>query len=77
MKQLKSVIGGNVLISHFNKNSFLLSERGGDYELVIGQDYTLGYDSHTTEKVKLFITGSFTFRVLSNEAIVVFSRKSA
>lgn len=75
-KQLKAVLGGKVLINHFNKNSFLLSERGGDYELVVGQDYTLGYDSHTTSKVKLFLTGSFTFRVLSPEAIVVFTRSS-
>ncbi|QIA09086.1 family 1 encapsulin nanocompartment shell protein [Draconibacterium halophilum] len=76
-KQLKDVLGGNVLINHFNKNSFLLSERGGDYELVIGQDYTLGYDSHTTSKVKLFLTGSFTFRVLSPEAIVVLTRSAS
>lgn len=75
-KQLKSVLGGKVLINHFNKNSYLLSERGGDYELVVGQDYTLGYDSHTTSTVKLFITGSFTFRVLSPEAIAVFTRNS-
>lgn len=76
-KQLKAVLGGKVLISHFNKNSFLLSERGGDYELVIGLDYSLGYDSHTTEKVKLFITGSFTFRVLSPGAVVVFTRENS
>ncbi len=73
-KQLKALLGGKVLINHFNKNSYLLSDRGGDYELVVGQDYTVGYDSHTTSKVKLFITGSFTFRVLSPEAIVVFTR---
>ncbi len=72
-KQLKALLGGKVLINHYNKNSFLLSERGGDYELVVGQDYSVGYDSHTSSKVKLFITGSFTFRVLSPEAIVVFT----
>ena len=76
-KQLKAVLGGKVLINHFNKNSFLLSERGGDYELVIGQDYTLGYDGHTSEKVKLFLTGSFTFRVLSPDAVVVFTREES
>ncbi len=76
-KQLKALLGGKVLINHFNKNSFLLSERGGDYELVVGQDYTLGYDSHSTSKVKLFLTGSFTFRVLSPEAVVVFTRATS
>jgi len=75
-KQLKSVLGGKVLIHHFNKNSYLLSERGGDYELVVGQDYTLGYDSHSTSTVKLFITGSFTFRVLGPETIAVFTRNN-
>ncbi len=73
-KQLKTILGGKVLINHYNKNSFLLSERGGDYELVIGQDYTIGYDNSTTSKVKLFLTGSFTFRVINPEAIVVFTR---
>ncbi|WP_340114702.1 family 1 encapsulin nanocompartment shell protein [Maribellus mangrovi] len=75
-KQLKSVLGGNVLINHFSNNSYLLSQRGGDYELIIGQDYTIGYDSHTSEKVKLFLTGSFTFRVLSPEAILVFNQRN-
>lgn len=77
-KQLKTLLdGGKVLINHYNKNSFLLSQRGGDYELVVGQDYSVGYDSHTSSKVKMFITGSYTFRVLSPEAIVVFTRSTS
>lgn len=71
-KQLKEILGGKVLINHFNEKTLLVSERGGDYELVLGQDITIGYDSHSTEKVKLYLTSSFTFRVLSPEALVVF-----
>lgn len=71
-KQLKEILGGKVLINHFNDHTLLVSERGGDYELVLGQDISLGYDSHDTKKVKLYLTSSFTFRVLSPEAIVVF-----
>lgn len=71
-KQLKQILGGQVIISHFNQNSYLVSQQGGDFELAIGQDHTLGYDAHDTKKVKLYITVSFTFRVLSPEAIVVF-----
>lgn len=74
-KQLQEILGGKVLINHATKSTFLVSQRGGDYELVLGQDITLGYDSHHTEKVKLYLTSSFTFRVLSPEAIVVFNRK--
>ncbi len=41
-KQLQEILGGKVLINHANKNTFLVSQRGGDYELVLGQDITLG-----------------------------------
>lgn len=72
LKQLEEILGGKVLINHTNKDSFLVTERGGDYELILGQDITLGYGSHDTHKVKLYLTSSFTFRVLTPEAIVVF-----
>lgn len=72
--QLKEILGGKVIVNQTNENSFLVSERGGDYELVQGQDITLGYDSHDTHKVKLYLTTSFTFRVLSPEAIIVLKK---
>ena len=71
-KQLKEILGGRVIINPSNEKTFLVSERGEDYELILGQDVTLGYDSHTTKTVKLYLTSSFTFRVLSPEAVVVF-----
>lgn len=74
-KQLTEILGGKLIINHSNKHSFLVSERGGDYELIQGQDITLGYDTHDTQNVKLYLTASFTFRVLSPEAVVVFESK--
>ena len=53
----------------------VLSLRGGDYELVVGQDLSLGYAHHTTDEVELYITESFTFRVLEPTAAVVLSAK--
>lgn len=76
-KQLKQILGGQVIISHFNKNSYLVSQQGGDYELAIGQDYTMGYDTHDTESVKLYLSASLTFRVLSPEAVVVLTPESS
>ncbi|MCB2222493.1 MAG: bacteriocin family protein [Bacteroidetes bacterium] len=72
-KQLKNIINGKIIVNHNLGHSLLVSEQGGDYELVIGQDLSIGYDSHDTEKVKLYFTESFTFRILSPEAIVVFN----
>jgi len=71
MKELSSLIKGQVIVNYFNDNSYLISERGGDYELTLGLDTSIGYNMHTPEKVNLYLTQSFTFRVLSPEAICV------
>lgn len=48
----------------------LLSLRGGDYELTVGQDLSIGYAHHTRDEVELYLTESFTFRVLEPSAAV-------
>lgn len=48
----------------------LVSTRGGDYELTIGQDLSIGYTAHDHTHVELFLTESFTFRVLEEKAAV-------
>jgi uncharacterized linocin/CFP29 family protein len=48
----------------------LVSSRGGDFELTLGQDMSIGYERHEGDTVHLFVLESFTFRVLGPEAIV-------
>jgi uncharacterized linocin/CFP29 family protein len=71
VNQLKDILGGQIIVNDHCKNSYLISERGGDFELTIGQDLAIGYEMHDLKKVKLFMTESFTFRVLSPEAVVI------
>jgi uncharacterized linocin/CFP29 family protein len=52
----------------------LLSVRGGDYELTVGQDLSIGYAVHDRTDVELFLTESFTFRVLEEKAAIFLSR---
>ena len=52
----------------------LLSTRGGDYELTVGQDLSIGYASHDRTKVELYLTESFTFRVLEEKAAILLRR---
>jgi uncharacterized linocin/CFP29 family protein len=52
----------------------LLSTRGGDYELTVGQDLSIGYASHDRTDVELYLTESFTFRVLEEKAAVLLKR---
>jgi len=50
---------------------FVLTTRGGDFELTLGQDVSLGYLSHTDSAVHLYLQETFVFRVLTTEASVV------
>ncbi|MEO8703137.1 MAG: family 1 encapsulin nanocompartment shell protein [Kofleriaceae bacterium] len=52
----------------------LLSTRGGDYELVVGQDLSIGYAGSDRTTVELYLTESFTFRVLEDKAAVFLRR---
>jgi uncharacterized linocin/CFP29 family protein len=52
----------------------VLSLRGGDYELTVGQDLSIGYAHHEKHEVELYLAESFTFRVLEPAAAVRLSR---
>jgi uncharacterized linocin/CFP29 family protein len=52
------------------KEAVLLSVRGGDYELTVGEDLSIGYAYHSKLEVELYLTESFTFRVLEPTAAV-------
>jgi uncharacterized linocin/CFP29 family protein len=52
----------------------LLSTRGGDYELTVGQDLSIGYTAHDRTTVELYLIESFTFRVLEEKAAIYLRR---
>lgn len=69
---IESQIGGPVIFSEAVKGGLLVSRRGGDLELTVGQDLAIGYLNHDTKGVSLYFTESFTFRVIAPEALVAF-----
>ncbi|PKU21465.1 family 1 encapsulin nanocompartment shell protein [Telmatospirillum siberiense] len=48
----------------------VVSLRGGDFQLVVGRDFSIGYLDHDAKKIGLYIEESFTFRLLSPQAAV-------
>jgi deferrochelatase/peroxidase EfeB len=50
--------------------AFVLTTRGGDFDLHIGQDVSIGYLSHTNTSVRLYLQETFTFLLLTEEAAV-------
>jgi uncharacterized linocin/CFP29 family protein len=70
-KVINDLLGEGPLVwSPHVKGGVLLSTRGGDCKLTVGQDIAIGYASHDRDNVELFFTESFTFRVLDPAAIV-------
>jgi uncharacterized linocin/CFP29 family protein len=45
-----------------------VSLRGGDFQLTCGQDFSIGYQDHDADSVRLYLEESLTFRALSPEA---------
>ncbi|MGX7677957.1 family 1 encapsulin nanocompartment shell protein [Jatrophihabitans sp. DSM 45814] len=52
------------------EGAVLLSTRGGDYELHLGQDASIGYLSHNADSVELYLEESLTFVINTTEAAV-------
>lgn len=71
INQIKTLLGGNVIQNPNVKDAFVVSERGEDFKLTIGQDISIGFDSANTKDIKLFFTESFTFQVLEPNAVAV------
>ncbi len=70
IQNLGRILDGPVVWAPALDGAVVLSTRGGDFELTVGQDISIGYLAHTTETVTLYLQESFTFRVLSPEAAV-------
>ncbi|RFD21407.1 bacteriocin [Komagataeibacter melaceti] len=69
-KHIESMIDGKLIWAPAIEGAFVVSMRGGDLVLDIGQDFSIGYLSHTTDTVELYLEESFVFRVLTSEATV-------
>jgi uncharacterized linocin/CFP29 family protein len=70
----QQVLDGPLVRAPAIEGGVLLSLRGGDYELHVGQDLSVGYTAHDTQSVELYLTESFTFRTLESAAAVALLR---
>jgi uncharacterized linocin/CFP29 family protein len=78
--QAETILGGPVLLSPYlsgtyENEAYMITQRGGDLELILGQDLAIGYESSSAAKVKLYFTESFTFRVLEPLAVLNFTAR--
>lgn len=70
LQHLQLILGGPVVRAQAVNGAVVLSLRGGDFEVVTGQDLSIGYTSHDDDVVRLYIEESLTLRVCSPEAAI-------
>jgi uncharacterized linocin/CFP29 family protein len=71
-EHIARVIGdGQIIWAPAIAGGFLLSTRGGDYELHLGQDLSIGYLSHDADTITLYLQESLTSIVQTSEASVI------
>jgi uncharacterized linocin/CFP29 family protein len=70
LEHVKRLVKDEILWAPAIVGAFVLTTRGGDFELAIGQDTSIGYSSHTNTAVHLYLQETFTFRLLTTEAAV-------
>lgn len=73
---IERIVDGGIIWAPALTGGFLLTTRGGDFELDIGQDISIGYLGHSSTAVELYLQETFTFRVLTSEASVLLSAES-
>jgi uncharacterized linocin/CFP29 family protein len=72
LDHIKRLVDGEIIWAPAIAGAFVLTTRGGDFDLHIGQDISIGYLSHTDAVVRLYLQETFTFLLLTTEAAVAF-----
>lgn len=69
-EHINRLISGEIVWAPAITGAVLLSTRGGDYELRLGQDLAIGYESHDATSVRLYFQETLTFLAYTGEAAV-------
>jgi uncharacterized linocin/CFP29 family protein len=70
LNHVKRLVDDKIIWTPAIEGAFVMTTRGGDFDLHIGQDVSIGYLSHTDAAVTLYLQETFTFLFLTDEAAV-------
>jgi len=74
LEHVKRLVKDKIIWAPAIEGAYLLTTRGGDFELHLGQDLSIGYLSHTDASVRLYLQETFTFLLQTAEASVVLQK---
>lgn len=69
-EHLSRLVDGPIIWAPAIDGAFVLTTRGGDYEMHLAQDLSIGYQSHDADGVHLYFIQALTFQVHTAEAAV-------
>ena len=67
---LARLVDGEIIWAPAIEGAFVVTTRGGDFELHLGEDLSIGYLSHDAGSIELYFEESFTFSTYTSEAAV-------
>lgn len=70
IQHIQRLVNEEIIWAPAINGAFVLTKRGGDFELHLGQDVSIGYLSHTDQIVNLYLQETLTFLMLTAEASV-------
>src|SRR5262252_371531 len=70
LEHVRKLVKDEIIWTPAIAGAFVLTTRGGDFDLHIGQDLSIGYLSHTDSVVRLYLQETLTFLLLTTEAAV-------
>jgi uncharacterized linocin/CFP29 family protein len=76
IEHIRKLIDGDMVWAPAISGAFVVTTRGGDFSLHLGEDLAIGYLSHTDTVVRLYLRETFTFQVLTAEAGVELTASS-
>jgi uncharacterized linocin/CFP29 family protein len=75
LEQLRLITGGPLAWAPAVEGSVVMSVRGGDFELTLGEDLAVGFVSADAERVQLYLEESVAFRAHTSEAAVALTHR--
>jgi uncharacterized linocin/CFP29 family protein len=76
LEHVKRLVEGKIIWAPAIDGAFVVTTRGGDLDLHLGQDVSIGYLSHTDTHVRLYLQETFTFLYLTSESSVALAAPS-
>jgi uncharacterized linocin/CFP29 family protein len=75
LEHINRLVNGDIIWAPAIDGAFVLTTRGGDFDLQLGTDVSIGYLSHDADTVQLYLQETMTFLSYTSEASVALTPK--